>query len=119
MLSDKLNEIEKSISNISTSHGYKKIIAEHTSILNELQECEKYIDELDKKIENINNNNNISINLECSNYTGYITELQNLVTDFDDIYHIEKQIDTYTEALTKINAIAAHIDTLKMNTINL
>lgn len=119
MLSDKLNEIEKSISNISTSHGYKKIIAEHTSILNELQKCEKYIDELDKKMENININDNISIDFEISNHTGYINELQNLVSDFDDIEHIEKQIEVYTEALTKINAITAHIDTLKMNTINL
>lgn len=118
MFFTKINELETKIKALDDISGFKKSITEHNKIYKELEQCkteveniDKYVDDLYHHIDNENNENNKDISDE--EYMQYIAEIGSLNEGFD-IFEVDQQIQAYQDSLMKIKLCDNYLKSRKM-----
>ena len=113
MISNKINELENKIKGLDEISGFKKSINEHNKIQKELEKCKTDLEELEKFIDNIDFGNDIIEQITDEQYIQYLTEIKSLTEIFDKL-EIDEQIQVYQNIMTKIKSCDNYLKSRKM-----
>ncbi|AYV76496.1 MAG: hypothetical protein Terrestrivirus7_49 [Terrestrivirus sp.] len=120
MLSLKLTTIKNEIGKMNEISGFKKMVNEHGRINKELNDCQEYVNNLIKTMNNndsdSNDNNNV-VDINDEQYAQYIDDLKSVSDIFDQIENVEDQMKLYFDSMNKIKMVTVYLNKRKMDIV--
>lgn len=122
MLSLKLTTIKNEINKMNEISGFKKMVNEHGRINKELNDCQEYVNNLIKTMNNNDSDSDDNINVVDINdeqYAQYIDDLKSVSDIFDQIDNVEDQMKLYFDSMNKIKMVRVYLNKRKMDIITI